>query len=67
MPEISETFFAVDRRTWRAWLREHHGTVREHRKNDVRRVLDARRAETRERRIREVVRRMVRNKKPGEA
>lgn len=25
----SERFFAADRRTWRAWLREHHGTKQE--------------------------------------
>jgi len=24
MPEITETFFAADRKTWRAWLKRHH-------------------------------------------
>ena len=29
MREITETFFAPDRETWRAWLEKHHATARE--------------------------------------
>lgn len=29
MPEITETFFARDRATWRSWLARHHGSKRE--------------------------------------
>ena len=28
MPEISETFFAPDRKSWRAWLRKHHRSAK---------------------------------------
>lgn len=29
MPEITETFFAADRKTWRAWLKRHHREKKE--------------------------------------
>jgi len=29
MPEITETFFAADRGSWRAWLEKHHGVKKE--------------------------------------
>jgi hypothetical protein len=60
MPEITDTFFAENRGAWRNWLKRHGSSRQEIWLVLPKWVLDAKREQTRARRIRELVSRSAR-------